>query len=458
MRNSTLLAALMVLASSTTMAQTQPKNRIFKQLKNQTEQEAKQKAGSHRSPLKSSATALTLPLHEDTYVYEDGEWFDDATYDMTYNKQGKTLSLLTTYEGEESLTQYTYNEDGNVTEEINSNGDGSGEYVKSSRLTKAYDSKVSNFVVESMEYLWDEDWTLTNAGRTWKRNVNRNENGNVTGVSVMTYYDGDFEESQRTSLTYNEEGQADTWKSEELTYDYSTGDFAWKGLYTMTNIEWENTDGQIVADEMEEFFTGNNRVSTATVVDEEEGIEGQLGVEYEDDGGYTYGLSVEEPLAYGQCTLSYTDANGSYTIVTWSRSDDNGDGRLDSQDARTKDVVTVKMDEHGNMVSEEETEDGELVYGVKYEYKYDEDSDYPTEQIHYEYDFDEADYVPFMKVVSSDFVDVTTGVKAISEAKSDTTTSIYNMQGVMMGTSSNQLPAGLYIKKMGEKTVKVVRK
>lgn len=407
---------------------------------------------------KATPSAIMLPLHEDTYVYEDGEWADDATYDLTYDTKGNVLTMLTDYEGEQSKTVYAYNDDGNVIEQTELVGDGEGGFVNNARLTKEYDSKVKSLVTKSMEYTWDNDWTLTNAGHTWLRDVNRDDAGNVMGISIKTYYDGDFEESQRTALTYSSDGKASTWKAEELSLDSSTGDFVWQGTYSMSNMTWQNTDGQIVAYDMEDFFKGDNRIKTAVVTDEEENIQYNVEATYFDNGNYTYSIASENPLTEGVFTYTINDENGSYTQSAVSREDTNYDAMLGDDDETTSDRYLVEKDEHGNVTLEAQYEDDELVYAAKYEYTYNSSSDYPAEQIYYEYDLDEEDFVPFLKVVSSNYVDVTLDIKAVSTNNEGQQTEVYSIDGTRIATSVGNLPSGIYIVKSNGQSSKIVRK
>lgn len=459
MRNFTLIAALMLLTPTMVTAQ---KTSLFKS-KTLTNKSAVAKQGVKQAPAmaakKASGGNLVLPCHEETFYYDDGEWFADGTYELSYDKQGNVVKQVESYDDGATQTTYEYNNNGMEVTRTIAQDDGEGNFVNSTLLKKEYDEKVSSLVTSSMEYTWNNnDWQLISAGRTWKRDVSRNDDENVTGVSLSTYYNGDFDETYRSSLTYDSNGAASTWKYEELAYDEATGGFAMQPIYTMKNIKWANTNGQIVNFEMDEFFTGDNRVAAATVIDEEDQIEGQLTATYEDNGNYTYHLVTDTPASEGTCYYTIDDANGSFTKYSVSASDTNSDGRIDSQDETYSDKYTVEYDEHGNIVAEASYEDGEITFAMKYEYEYgNANSDYPTQQIHYEYDIEADEYLPLIKVVSSDYIDVTNSISTI-EAANNTKTTIYNLQGMSLNRTYNNLPAGIYIVRNGNKTSKILKK
>lgn len=96
--------------------------------------------------------------------------------------------------------------------------------------------------------------------------------------------------------------------------------------------------------------------------------------------------------------------------------------------------------------------------GLKYEYKYKDGCDYPEEQIHYQWNPDTEEYEPFLKVVATDFHDVTNSIKDGLQADGNVENAVYNVQGVKMGSSLDNLPSGLYIVKSAGKTSKVFKK
>jgi len=459
MKNLTLAIALMLLVPMAAEAQkigllktlkSTSKNVVAEQGRGQTYRTAARKAASD---------ATLLPRHEQTYYYEDGEWVEDGTFELEYDSRGKVVQQTESYGDGATMTTCEYDENGMETSKIVAEDDGEGNFVNSSMLLKQYDGRVTSLTTSSLEYTWqDGDWQMISAGRTWRRDVSRDSKENVTAVSLSTYYNGDFEETYRSSIGYGDDGKATIWKYEELGYDATTGTFTMNPVYTFSNIEWKNTNGQIVNFETTDFFVGDNRISAATVTDEEDGAEQQLTASYEENGNYTYRLTCSNPVFDGTCYYTVDDSNGSYTMYAESANDTNCDGIIDEQDEVYTEKVVVKYDEHGNITEETSYDDGSIASALKYEYVYgNADSDYPTEQIHYEYDADADEYVPFIKVVSTDFIDVTDSIRTI-DAASASHTSVYNMQGIRLGDNAENLPSGLYIVRNGGHTSKILKK
>lgn len=401
--------------------------------------------------------ALSLPTTEQTYLYEDGEWVEDASYAYTYDAKGNILTMIEEYDGEQTKTAYEYNENGKQTLETTLIGDGNGGFENSTMLTQAYDEKVPSLVVSSLEYTWnDPDWTMISAGRTWKRDVNRNSAGNVLGVGLNSYYNGDFELIQQTTLEYGDDAKPATWKKEELSYT-GNDEYAMEEAYNLSEMTWHATDGQVVTMDLEGFHTGNNLLSHAIVTEPEYGQTGIIDATYTDDGGYVVTYSYTEPLGKDVMTLTYDDANGSYTLTTNYYEDVDEDGVIDDEPQEST-LVTVVYDEHGNMTQEDSYLDDEHDSGIKYEYTYREGSDYPQQQIYSEYNPETDEYEPFMKIVSGDYTDVTDCINTLDNAPESAEMAFYGVDGAKVGKSLSGAKKGVYIAKMGKKAVKLIKK
>jgi len=402
---------------------------------------------------RSAETSFMLPTHEQTYLYEDGEWMDDTTYDLTYDKNGNVLTQTETNETDVTKTVYEYDANNMETSETVYKGYTGGELENSSRLLKAYDNKVTNFIVLSEEYTWTDDWTLINAGRTYKKEVTRNDAGAVTATTLQDYYDDEYMTLEGSAITYGEDGKATLWESKR-TSNYG-------GLITYISLDeivWDRTDGQIVTLNYDDFFSGNNRIASAIYSDTEGGVDAQVEATYGENGAYTYYM---QPEGYDQRDVyirTADDDNGSYTLVANYYFDKNGDGEYTDDEIDFSDKTVITYDEHGNMTSELYYSDDELYSGMKYEYTYNADSDYPAEAIHYEYNEDTGEFEPMLKVISTGFINVTTGIKTINGNSDAATQAVYNLQGVKVAASASQLPAGIYIVKNGNQTKKMAVK
>ena len=449
MKHFTLLMAGMLMAG-TAQAQTQ-----FKQ---KTHMPAKAHAVKSVADMRTRAkqvrearTPLYKALLEEEWSYEEGEWMLFSTTTLKYDKQGNILTTLNQDIDEVNLlTTYEYNADNLWTSKIEGTSEGEEEIVNTDKQTREYDPIVKDFVCVSNDYMWEEgEWSLANRGRTWIRNITRDVENRITAISVKTLYMGEFQETRKTTITYNEKGEADTWKLEELQYDGEVEEMV--ETYTVKDMEWEKTDGQITAGDIEDFFTGNNLLKKAVVTEPDYGETGTITASYESDGSYSFTLDYfeeGESVGYDVFTHAVTDENGSYTE---SLEYYEGDEVMESES------MTVTYNSHGDIIKEESFYDGELAGGMQYDCTYENGN--LTEWVMNEYSYDDETYLPMMKIVYKNYTDVTTGIKSAVAAVADgKEQAVYNLQGTLLSTTTDNLPAGLYIVKKDGKTVKMIKK
>lgn len=202
---------------------------------------------------------------EEAFVFIEGEWLPESTYDFQYNPAGfLTQEKLTDMEGFVSVTDYTLDANNQVIEKVSYDMEGEEKLYTEKKVSK-YDTKVIDFTTEVMSYTWqDTDWA--ESYDSFKRPVTRNADGNVTNFTVLSpdmSDGGTFKEIEKTDITYNETTkQADTFKFSSLQYDGTS--LAWSLEWDIRDIEWENTDGQIV-NTWEELILGNNRIKKVAV-------------------------------------------------------------------------------------------------------------------------------------------------------------------------------------------------
>lgn len=443
----------MLLVPTAGMAQRWRQGMAKKQVRESVVAKQARKGAPVMAAKRAAEGSLMLPTHEDTYLYEDGEWIDDATYDLTYDKKGNVLTQTETYETDVTKTVYEYDENSMETSETVYVGETGGELENSSRLVRAYDGKVASLIVSSEEYTWLDDWTLINAGRTYKREVSRDDSGNVTGTTLQDYYDGEYMDMEGSAITYGEDGKATTWESKRMSNYGSLITYL-----SFSDIVWDCTDGQIVTLDYNDFFSGNNRIASAIYSDTEGGVDASVVATYGENGAYSYYMQPEGYDMRDVYTRTADDENGSYTLVADYYTDMNGDGEYTDDEIDFSDKTVITYDAHGNLTSELYYSDDELYAGMKYEYTYNADSDYPAEAIHYEYDERSGDFEPMLKVVSTDFVDVATGIETVSGNYAAAPQAVYNLQGAKVASSVRQLPAGIYIVKSGNQAKKVAVK
>lgn len=405
-----------------------------------------------------SGGSIFLPTQEATYVYDMDNWMEDATYTYEYDTDGRKVSQIVDDGFGQTKSEYEYNADGMETCETTSSAEEGNDFVYTNKLSHGYDKVVKDFVVNSVESVWDGGlWNMVGMGRTWKKDVSRDVKGNVEGMSTKTYFQDKFEELMKTTITYGVDGNPATWKYEELAYD-GVNEPAMEEYYTLKNMVWENTDGQVLASTIDEFYTGANRLRSAEVVEPGYGTTGTIAAEYKADGSYSYLFYYTGSFEADGYSKSYVDENGSYVEESNYYVDMDADGMVTEDEKVGGMRMEVKFDGHGNVVSEALYEDGEIMDGMKYEYTYSPDYDYPTEQVYYMWNPELSQYEPFIKIVSTGFTDVTTSISEVETSRGEGATAVYNTQGVKVGTSTDVLPKGLYIVKSGGKTKKMMKR
>ena len=170
-------------------------------------------------------------------------------------------------------------------------------------------------------------------------------------------------------------------------------------------------------------------------------------------------------------TYTVTDENGSFVEEHAYYMDENEDGEL-TEDECSRESLVMKYDKYGNCTLEEyrgqETpaDELEMISGTRTVYTYNEAANAVEEALQEEYmvEYDDesgevisGQYEPTMKIVYSDFADVT-AVRSVTTADAGRAVTVYNLQGVAVGTSTDSLPAGIYIVKKGTVAYKVVKR
>jgi len=417
-------------------------------------------ASRTKAPLKASA-APAAPIWCAATIAEeiyDGEWLPMSVTTSTYNTAG--LPLVEIHDEDGLLFRTTYRYDANnqeleVIEETNEEGEG---YYNSARKTYEYDTVVKDFRTATTNYVWDDvESAWTEQGNIWKRSVNRNNQGNVTDITVSVPYQGSMMPTEKTTITYDATTQkADTWSFQQ--YDSYLEE--WGAPLTYSDIVWENTNGQLVLSS-EQFVLGDNRLKSAMITDEGEDI-GLLQVTYAaGKRDFDARLIYSDGTGYETHKLTTLDENGSYREEMGSYDETGAEIGFE--------YVIEKYDAQSNPVLYEEyfSEEGgepELMGGTKVEYTYDEQNRLLTEtQYEWTPTYDDDDnmtggsYEPMVRRVYSDYKDVTTGIVP-PVAQQSAGIAVYSLQGVAVGTDTKKLPAGIYLVKSGNKVTKMLKK
>lgn len=454
MKICTLSVAVLLLSSPCIAQNTFVRNYV--ELSAGKQKPAKQARISPKSD--SGQNVLMLPKYEEEHLYE-GEWFQEGGYTYDYDKRGNVLRVDYGDEISFTTTICTYDDNDMPLSQVVTNTE-DGITTNSSKRDIVYDNFVTSVITESYSYMWMEtDWTQVSDGHSYKRNITRNDKGLITGVEILTYFNGEYMLQHRTTITYNEDGLAETCKYEELGMA-SDGSFVMNERYTVSDMQWYTTDGQIlVLDDLSAFFVGNNRLKKGTVTSNGE-VTGYIEATYEENGDYTYVYNyTTAPVATETYTHTVTDANGSYVMTCTALEDANEDGLLTDDELAYESSTTVTKDRYGRIIEESATEFGELAFAAKYDFTYsDEYGSYPTEQVYSEYDIEMGEYVPFLKIVGKDFYDVAGIGNVESDVAGETETAIYNLQGIRMNAMEETLPAGMYIINRAGKVSKIMRR
>ena len=485
MKHFTLLSTCMFALGSITMqAQTHRiahtnspiafmKAQVNKSLRTQgtTPQKAAQAKRTAATRLAALARAESLnkheykPQHQIEYALNDDtqEWEKSAEYTNTYDANGRLTVQLMDDGATITRTEYTYNKDNNITLMQSSvSEDGGSTFTPSEKREQTYDEFVPNLVIEKKRFEWDNNAWITN-GDAYKRTIKRDADNNVTSLVISVPYNGEYEDTKRITNTFDSDTKkADTFKYEELDYNDDHTALEWEVTEQLKNMTWHKTNGQLVS-EYGDWINYGNELEEASVYFNEDGQEylgGQIAVKYDDNGGFneTIDYSVLYP-GKDVTSLTYTDDNGSYVYENeYYEADKDAEG-VTEDDLQEHSKSVAQYDDHGNLVLEinsELNEDGtdlEITDGTKYDYTYDNTTDAEKEVVVSMFDYDSKEYLPFMKIVTDAYTDIT-GIHQATNKAETATTQIYNLQGIRTNSTASR---GVYIIRQGNTVKKVIK-
>ena len=400
-------------------------------------------------------TAANTPLWraatEQLYQWTGDEWDEIERYKTTYNEAGKPVTeLLYAIEngqptGETNRMTYEYNAAGNpvvTIEEVSSNGT---DFTVSQRIEQTYDPILENVPVTKRQW-YNINGELHLVGNCYDRTITRNADGNITNVEVATIYEGGFDPSIRIEITYGADGKAIAIKETDLDFDGMN--FYWKEAVSYTDIEWENTDGQIYS--AENLYRGSNRIKSATCVTAHENL--KITVNYLDGGGYesvSTGVIDGLPITV-KAEYSVLNTYGGERLTQTFTYEEDGQTYVERY------TECIDYDEWGNITLYEYVDiadpDMPLVdsrqTGVL---EYDPTHGYPLSYTVSFFNPDTEEDDLSHKVIFSDYTDVA----SISTPQADSQNSApvyYNLQGIKV---ENPAP-GIYIRRQGQEASKVI--
>ncbi|MDE5942326.1 MAG: hypothetical protein K2H14_09470 [Muribaculaceae bacterium] len=389
---------------------------------------------------------------EQLYMWTGDEWDEIERYKNVYNEAGKlTSQLLYNIEngepaGETNRTTYEYNAAGNpvmILEEISSNG---VDFTVSQRIEQTYDPILENVPVTKRQW-YNINGQLHLVGNCYNRTITRNDDGNITAVEIATIYEGGFDPSIRIEITYGADGKATAIKETDLSFDGK--DFSWVDAVSYTDIEWENTDGQIYS--ADNLFIGSNRIKSATCVTPHKNL--KITVDYlNDEGDY-------ESISTGVIDGLPITVKAEYDMLN-----SYGGERL---------TQTFTYEEDGQTYVERYTECidyDKWGYITLYEYvdvanpdmplvdsrqtgvlEYDPTHGYPLSYTVSFFNPDTEEDDLSHKVIFSDYTDVAS-IRTPQADSQASTPVYYNLQGIKV---ENPAP-GIYIRRQGQETSKVI--
>lgn len=449
-----LMAALPVGAASTSPISVFKKT--YEALHSETHAKKAPAAGvAAKGQMKLSEMAKKLkPGVTKTYGWTGKKWVLDDNITYTYDQAGNPLSELSLdSEGGYVNTVYEYDANGKVTfkeSKVSRNGVDFSNYKKTEF---EYDPILTSLITRRTEWLWMDfgnglDWQLV--GNNYKRTVERNADGNITSVVIAVLFQDIYDPTQRIDIAYGEDGKATTISEQVLNYDYSTQEYFWEQGVLITDIIWENTDGQIF--DTEDIFLGNNRIKSA---------------HYEDEDDLSFDVSVD-----------YATDSEAYTVTMKAVMNYEGMGDFEM----TGTVTFTPLENDGYLMEGSTSFMGFEMGGYKEELRYDdwgfmtlqyyEESE--DDEVYYEKTVGEVEYdaegLPASYTVSegymdsgkevmekafraeySDYVDVTASVSGLESA--DETVRYFNLQGVEVKSPS---VGEILIKVVGGKARKIV--
>lgn len=315
-----------------------------------------------------------LPLHEEEFFVRgtheevsNDSYFQYDAYGRVAVRQDFNLDAV------DSLV-YDYDEQGRCIRErdFRGNSQTNGLFLYTD-THKEYDPIIPSLCIQTVGWQQvDQEWTLYAAQ---KIAITRDAEGQITRIGDYTPgFDSipDIPISYVKTFTYKD-GRLDSYVKELYMMNPVTEETYLQVSERWTDIKWQDYEGQVT--DMSECFVGANRVKSARVFEDYYGYEYDLTVVYGegDPANFVATQNIASASLRKTHTLTMLDANGSAVEEFSTYTLAGGEPAL-----VTRQSVTVKYDEHHNLILTEEalTADREhpevlsVRKGNKYEYDY----------------------------------------------------------------------------------------
>lgn len=469
MRRITITAAALALSLATpTYAQTN-NNDIQAIAKNMFA-----KLGMKKPAMKAMQAAekmIWLPGTETEYEYDNYAWSVEAETKYTYDKKGNVVAIVKHETDDDrypwTKTELTYDDKGNCTNTLTScSTDGTIYNPVEKTIVKYDESTIMPVEVETMTYnAYTNQWTTN---MHYRFDITRNAKGDMTSMTHWTLdKNGDWKIYEKMEFEYTEGSKGPTAFTEDSYYD-DDDNISDNPTSTIkiTDIVWEKYDGKFIANDFEEFASGNNVIKSAKasmyVEDYDTNMNFDVTNETTDDGGFT--LTASTSMLATKLAMVYKkemlDNNGSYKLGSYIYLNALEIGAtVADKNLLSGEYDDITKDEKGNVThsASYEMEEGEKTWSLDEatdtEYKYEGEHGELTEKIITEYDEDNM-VTEKKKYTYSDFMGINTGINAVTTAN-NAKTEYYNMQGMKVDAPTEK---GIYIIKQGDYTKKMIKR
>lgn len=433
--------------------------------------------------VKKASGEIFRPAYSVDYLWDGEAWMEMGTVNYKYDPRGLETEVHFVFEDEEmreeTLTVNEYNENGMLVKTVDSYVE-EGETIDDSRMTLAYDDVVTDYWVERVGENYDGAQWVSNHYSTLRK-ITRNDDGNIQQWMMSLNINGEWNPANKQEWKYGEDGKADKF------YYYENFNISGEPVWTLyddtyyTDIEWQNTDGQMLGDGIESFVVGNNRVKSYTVYYKDE-IDGYAWADYVEGqpGSYTKYDSFIDKNEIGRMTIVQDFSANPYGFIRSTMYEYfDEDGNCTYPDPTYAAIHMYSFDEYGNLIEDvlyDDYYDGQgavQVAGARYEYEFDDNGNI-SEMVSLDYNPETEEYENVSKIVYGDYSDVSSSISAIEARDGDvnysfnggilavnctsmTGVSVYSVSGMCVaraaGTESvsldlNALASGLYIVKV----------
>lgn len=389
------------------------------------------------------------------------EWVPYGKYNFKYDSEGRTVEELS-----ESLDTsgkyvkftkrvYTYDALGRLSHTSLLAGDTPESLTELQKADLKYDEVITDLVICQDSYsFFDNEWILDD--QSYKRNIIRDTDGNITEMTAQTYYEGDFLDVENLTIIY-EGGVPSIIKERVLTQNESTGELKLELTEEYSDCEWYFTDGQLVS--LDDITVGKNHLKSAKVVTADV-KDMTMEIVYKDDSD-DYTSTAKATLLYIVPTITVTE----YSKLPYGGTFQKITQDMDiPQYGKAIKIMTLdnQFDAWGNLIiSKQVTTYGATTIDkwVQGEFVNDETYGYPLQYLQkefFQYQGQETgEWEDKYKLEFADYVNPYAGVEEIKTPDtSDLIPEYYTIDGRRV--ASDRLFPGIYIKRQGNKSEKVI--